>query len=375
MSRSAPASVPSPTAPVRNVPLALFGALILIGCAGSAFATNAPPGRWLQIDPRNPAAYPTLAAAANDARPGDTLWFAPGSGPYREELFLSRSGTADAPITVEGNGNEITGFDPLVFSAASPDAPRIATVNTPPPFVLRHRGQRLAEDPATLEFIAPTPASAISYDPATNTLTLAPDASPDGWEISARQFVVRIENASHHHYRNLVATGALNDGFNLHGRGEGLVFTNITGCHNLDEGFSAHGDISCEINGARLFGNDNGLVNIQRSRARLRDVRIWDNLGIGFELHHEAAVSAENLVVWGNGLRQFSLIGSATSVTGSGIFVHRNHHATRPWLTHKESARQTAPPATLVGDSARALAASAVLRVLDTPAPFTPALR
>jgi hypothetical protein len=369
----APDATPSSTA--RTVVRALLGSLLLIGSATYAFAANAPSGRWLQIDPRNPDAYPTLAAAARQALPGDTLWIAPGSGPYREELFLPRSGTVGSPITVEGNGNEITGFDPIVFSAASPDSPRSAVVQTPPPFVLRHHGIRLREDPNTGNFIAPTSTSAITYDPATRVLTLAPGASPDDWEISSRVFVVRIENTSHHHYRNIVATGALNDGFNLHGRGEELVFENITACHNLDEGFSAHGDISCEINGARLFGNDNGLVNIQRSRTLLRDVRIWDNLGIGLELHHEATISADNLVVWGNGLRQFSLIGPDTSVTGTGILIHRNHHATRPWLTHKESAKQTSPPATLVGDSSRALATSGVLRVLDTPAPFTPAIR
>lgn len=372
MPRPAPLSRPSLTATANSARRALLVPLLLIATTAGALADTTPAGRWLRVDPRDPDAYPTLATAANDVRPGDTLWLAPGSGPYREELFIRQSGTEAAPITIEANGNEITGFDPIHFTSTAPGAPLTARVDVPPPFVLRHHGARLPEDPVTRLFLAPAAASAIDYDPATGTLTLGPEATPDGWEISTRQNAVRIENTSWQHYRNIVATGALNDGFNLHGRGEGLLFTNITACHNLDEGFSSHDHINSEIHGGRFFGNDNGLVNILQSQTRLIDVQIWDNLGIGLELHDNAAITAQGLVIWGNGLRQFALI-NTPEVSGTGIIIHANAHPRRPWLTYKESAKQTQPPVTLVGDQARTLAAAGTIKVVTTPTPFTSA--
>ncbi|AHF90435.1 hypothetical protein OPIT5_09740 [Opitutaceae bacterium TAV5] len=308
--------------------------------------TTASTGRWLRIDPRDPAAFPTLAAAAATARPGDTLWIAPGSGPYREELYIAKSGTPDAPVTVEGNGNEITGFDPVIFSPQ-----RSATVTTDYPFVLRHRGVRLPEEASTGRFVAPSASSAITWDPATKTLTLGPEADPEGWEISTRYFVVRIQGVSHHRYRNLVASGARNDGFNLHGRGSGLLFENITGCHNLDEGFSAHDDILSEIREGRFFGNDNGMYNIQRSHTRVRDLLIWNNLGIGL-CQREATLEGENIRIWGNGMVQLATEKSGV-IRARNLVVHRNPYAARPWRTYMESAKSTAAPATLGGEIGR----------------------
>ncbi|WP_232766891.1 right-handed parallel beta-helix repeat-containing protein [Geminisphaera colitermitum] len=302
---------------------------------------SAPPdARWLHIDPRDPAALPTLAAASAQARPGDTLWLAPGSGPYREELFIPRSGTPDAPITIEGNGNEITGFDIVAFSPE-----RIANVTTDYPFVLRHHGVRIPEDALTGQFTPASSASAITYDPAGKTLTLGPDVTPDGWEISTRRFAARIHNVSHHRYRNLTASGSRNDGFNLHGRGTGLLFENITACHNLDEGFSAHDDIESEIREGRFFGNDNGIYNIQRSRTRVRDLLIWDNLGIGL-CQREATLEGENVRIWGNGMVQLATEKSGV-IRVSNLIVHRNPHTTRLWRTYMESAKWAAAPATL----------------------------
>ncbi|MDR1281808.1 MAG: right-handed parallel beta-helix repeat-containing protein [Opitutaceae bacterium] len=320
----------------------------------------AAAGRWLRVDPRDPAAFPTLAAAAAAVRPGDTLWLAPGSGPYREELYIVKSGTSDAPITIEGNGNEITGFDPVIFSSQ-----RSATVTTEYPFVLRHRGVRIPEDAATGRFAAPSAASAITWDAATKTLALGPEADPGGWEISTRYFVVRIQGVSHHRYRNLVASGARNDGFNLHGRGSDLLFENITGCHNLDEGFSAHDDILSEIREGRFFGNDNGVYNIQRSHTRVRDLLIWENLGIGL-CQREATLEGENIRIWGNGMVQLATEKSGV-IRVSNLVVHRNPHATRPWRTYMESAKSTAAPATFGGE-ARRQQSTAVTGLVENPA-------
>jgi hypothetical protein len=338
---------------------------------------SSPAGRWLLVDARpatdtnDTSAFATLREAAVRVRPGDVIWIAPGSGPYREELFIRTSGTADAPITIEGNGNEITGFTPLVFhpaTNATTTGHRVADVTVPYPFVLRHRGRRIPEDAATRRF-----ASSVVWDATQRTLTLTDPATNDqDWEISARAFAVRIQDASHHRYRNIVASGSLNDGFNLHGAGQNLVFENITGCDNLDEGFSAHDDIRCEIREGRFYGNDNGIYNIRKSVMRIRNVDIFQNLGMGLALR-EASVEADDIRVWSSGMRQLHIEQDGV-LRGRRIAIYRIAHTSRLWLTYKESAGFGAI-ATL-GGQARAPAHSALsgadIICAPEPSPFAP---
>lgn len=318
-------------------------------------------GRTLRVDPRDPEAFPTLRAAAAQVRAGDTLWLAPGSGPYREELYITASGTPDAPVVIEGNGNEITGFDPLRFNR-DPDGKLRSPVAAPHPFVLRHQGKRVPEDASARRFSGP-----VAYDADARVLTLAEGVSPEGWEISVRTHAVRLLNVSHHRYRNLVASGARNDGFNLHGRGEGLVFEDITGRDNLDEGFSAHGHVACEINGGRFFGNDNGVYNIQQSSTRIRNVDIYDNLGIGLCVS-EGRIEADHLRIWGNGMLQATLQKEGV-LRGRDILVYRNEHPARPWVSYMESARWTAPATVSRALADTAAAAGIRLVAESTPTP------
>jgi hypothetical protein len=320
-------------------------------------AVSSLPAATLVVDPRDPAAHSTLGEAAAALRPGDVLQLAPGSGPYREELFIPASGTADAPIVVEGNDNEVTGFDPLVFREGR------ATPPGKPPFVLRHRGRRVAET-APGRF-----GDQIAYDADRHELVLAPGASDDGWEISARKFAVRIHNASHQVYRNLRASGSLNDGFNLHGQGEGLIFENVTGCQNLDEGFSAHGSIRCTVRGSRFFGNDNGMLSGQQTVTRLEDTDFYDNLGLGLGFNGEATVYARNVRVWGNGLVQF-LLRRGVTADFQNVEIHSPPHTVRPWLTYNETARRQKVLTTEIDPSFTWPDGS--LKVLESSAPSEP---
>lgn len=342
------------------------------GASASASAIPAAPdqppvpaaaGRWLRVDQRDPSAFSSLSAAAAKAVPGDILWIAPGSGPYREELYIAKSGTPGAPIIVEGNGNEITGFDPVVFSPQ-----HSAAIKADYPFVLRHHGIRLPEDASSGQFVFPSSASAVSWDPATKTLSLGPDADPEGWEVSSRYFVVRIQSVSHHRYRNIVASGARNDGFNLHGRGSDLLFENITSCHNLDEGFSAHDDIESEIREGRFFGNDNGVYNIQRSMTRISKVWIWDNLGIGL-CQREATLEGTDIHIWGNGMVQLSTEKGGV-IRAQNIVVHPPSHQIRPWRTYMESAKSTAAPAIFAGEIRKQAETLPGISIAKTPSPW-----
>jgi hypothetical protein len=314
--------------------------------------------RVITVDPRDSRAFATLAEATSRLKPGDTLVIAPGTGPYREPLHVRVSGTADAPVVVEGNGNEITGFDELVF-APLPDRRMAAAVSVEYPFVLRHNGRRVPEDAATNTF-----GGGITYDRVAGQLVLAPDVSPQGWEISAREFAVRVSGVSHQIYRDIVATGARNDGFNLHGDGHGLLFESVVGSQNLDEGFSAHGTMQSEIRGGRFFENDNGLVNGFETSTLLRDVDLVNNLGMGLVFNGKARADAGRVRVWGNGMVQV-LLRAGIEARFDNIEIYRNANKTRPWVSYMESARWPRPT-TLSKDRELVTAGEPLSERLDT---------
>lgn len=297
--------------------------LTFVAVAGAVGAT-------ITVDRNDPSALYSLGEAAARLQPGDTLWIAPGSGPYREELFIRASGTPEAPIRIEGNGNEITGFDPLVFENG---------VARPPvkyPFVLRHKGKRVPE--ATPGHFGAT----LVHNPSDNTLALNPGADSEAWEISSRKFAVRIQDASHQIYREITASGSLNDGFNLHGRGEGLVFEKVTGCQNLDEGFSSHGTIQSLVRNSRFYENDNGMLSGHQTVTQVEDCDFFENLGIGLGFNGQASVDARRVRSWQNGMVQF-LLREGVDARLSEVEIFHNSHASRPWVTYCETASRSQP--------------------------------
>jgi hypothetical protein len=289
------------------------------------------------VNPNASDAYRDLASAVKVLNAGDTLWLAPESGPYREVLHIRASGTESRPIIIEGNGNEITGFEPLVFVEGR-CSPSVAY-----PFVLRHNGQRVMELESSNGF-----SHGIRYNAQEHRLELLPGSSPEGWEISSRDFVVRIQDVSYQEYRNLVVSGSLNDGINLHGEGCGLSFTGLTACQNLDEGFSSHGSIQCSIYESLFYENDNGLLNGFQTDTTLEQVVVRDNLGIGLAFNGEATVQASKVELWGNGLVQL-LLRPKVQLSFDGLTVYRNHNETRPWKTYNESARWSHPKTLDIG--------------------------
>lgn len=345
-----------------------------VGPAIPGAVTTAP--RLLEIDRRGGAAFTSIAkAVATGLKPGDTLRLAPGSGPYREIVDLAASGTAAAPIVLEANGETVTGFDVLdgfqtVDGVTTCDLSRywtgsvapqgftkidgrwraLAVTGTAPqplPFVLTYRGERLVQSatvrttppagsaPGTLGRLGQLTRHATLSDDG-NTLTLLPGTSPDGWEISVRNFAVRIYNASHQTYRDLKVSGSLNDGVNLHGDGTGLLFENLEGCHNLDEGFSAHDTIACEIRGGVFHRNDNGLFNVNSAVMVANDIACYDNLGHGFALAGNTITEVANLRSHRNGVSGV-VVYHQSALTLSGGVIAGGGWTAKPHLSCNES--------------------------------------
>jgi hypothetical protein len=294
--------------------------------------------RDLLVDQRGGSEFKTLSAAASAARPGDTIILAKSSGPYRETLNIRQSGTAEAPIIVEGNGETITGFTTLHDFTRTGDT-WSCRLPQPFPLVLTFQGKRILQDQKTGKLLGPV---TVSEDG--QTITLTPGTPTEGWEVSTRQIAVQIYNTSHQVYRNIVATGAVNDGFNLHGKGTGLRFENITGAQNLDEGFSAHDEIECEIAKGDFWANDNGLCNVGKSILRARDITCHANLGFGFFLAGEARGELTRIAAWDNGASQIRF-DRQTSGTCTDVRAWSRSSNDRPWVSYKESASlKTAAP-------------------------------
>jgi hypothetical protein len=324
---------------------ALIAATLLVASAPCTAAV-------LEVDQRGqtPGAYTTLAQAAAALQPGDTLRIVPGSGPYREVLDVRTTGTREAPITIEGSGELVTGFDPFTFTW-NPGTDRFEYALTAPigtagpngatPFrhLVTYRGERLLVDALTGRFTSEY--ATLSEDG--RTLVLG-NAEPDqGWEIGARSAVVRIAEtplldrpfAWHHVYRNLRASGSTNDGFNLHGAGTDLRFQNIEAFHNFDEGFSAHDSIHASIDGAAFWGNDNGLYNQSSTGVALQanNLRAYANLGVGIAMRQGANV-LQNAQAWDNGIQNIILGGTISSFSNT---TYESRWTRPPYVVYQEA--------------------------------------
>lgn len=319
------------------------------------------PPRTFVVDQRATNGLRSINQAVRGAKPGDTIELAPGSGPYREALYIPQSGQPGKPIIFDGKGETITGFEPLVFEQSGGewvcDLKQFlaglshvqgftkeygcwtnAAAPTAFPSVLTHHGKRIRQHVLTGEF---TDSVKLSVDG--HRLTLLPGVDPTGWEISARDAVVIILDASHHIYRNIKATGSLNDGFNLHGKGTDLIFENIEGSQNLDEGFSAHDAIDCRIDHSIFRENDNGIGNVKASIMTARNIELSDNLGWGLWLF-DCTGTLENVKSWNNGVAQIALNGT-TIATLTNVTFATPSWSSKPWISSQETSGTPRSPA------------------------------
>ncbi|AWI10227.1 hypothetical protein [Ereboglobus luteus] len=302
-----------------------FGAITLACCLLTCIADAA----ILRVDRRGGADFTSLRAAAAAAKAGDTIQIAKGSGPYREMLFVEASGTEGAPIIIEGNGELVTGFEPL-RGFKEENGRWVCDLPRKYPCVITYQGERLVVSAKTNQ-----PTRYATFNDERTRLILLPGTMTEGWEISSRGFAVRVYNSSHHVYRNIRASGSLNDAFNLHGKGTGLVFENIEGFHNLDEGFSAHDEMHCRIKGGKFWGNDNGLANIRDSKMEAEDIDVYANLGFGFFLT-KCMSRINGLRAWDNGITQI-YIGSGCEVSFQNATAYHPAWAERQLESYFES--------------------------------------
>lgn len=242
------------------------------------------------------SAFATLRTATPRLVAGDTLHIAPGRT-YRETLQLSRSGTPSSPITVKGNGSILSGLRPVPDEGwidkgddlwFHPNSvcwgalrPRVFMGETNMvSLVCRHYS---GVDPRKLP-----PETAI-WNKEGIWFRTRDGASPVGYGLfgsyGGNHSGVMVMGGSYITVEDLTVEGFSNDGFNVHGSCHGLIFRNIVGRWNGDDGFSVHEDVQANVYNAYLHHNDNGIQDINLSQTFFFGCTVESNRLCGVDLY------------------------------------------------------------------------------------------
>jgi hypothetical protein len=331
------------------------GMMLAMLVASAAFAATPPGretpplastssvGRALQVNPQSGddaqdgVAKPvrTIARAVKLAQPGDTIHLTPGT--YFESADLTnKHGLPDQPITLDGHGAVLDGSEPV--RAEDWEAlghglfrkvkllPRIDDAIIARWFFLwsgaMNRMGRLSKGPsAPLKKPEELQANEWTYVQTEEAfyLRLPEGQSLDDAKIrypARSSAVAEGSQGSHLVVRNVTGTHVYNDGYNIHGAQRHLVFENIAAIECGDDGFSAHEDVDCQIDGFVSIGNSTGLCDTGTSQTHYKNVFIKDCLSYDV-FFIGLAHSMENALVESSAVRAFSLDGSR--LTGDDI--------------------------------------------------------
>ena len=224
----------------------------------------------------------TIQRAVTLATAGDTIHLIPEGALFRQTVLLN---TGDDGLTIEGNhcvlsGADILGDDDWEEAGDGLWKKRVAVPRWNRFFlIVDGRPQTMNRTPATRDG-TPFPAEddlqygefrfdAIEGDETMGWLTVKADvkstllewgARPNGLATGGklRGLVVRRLKARH----------CLNDGFNIHGDARELVFEQIEGFENFDEGFSAHDTCEAVIRDSRFFVGDHAIADVNSAETR-----------------------------------------------------------------------------------------------------------
>ncbi|MDD2455171.1 MAG: right-handed parallel beta-helix repeat-containing protein [Kiritimatiellae bacterium] len=299
---------------IKRCTVLIFGGLLVAGAA------EVHVNRWEGNDGNSGGAgspVATLARGVGLLKAGDTLVVANGPEPYFEALNLGKlSGSADKPISVEGNGATLSGLVPM--PAAEWDAQGDGTY--------RHQHKRWgALQPYLMDGEREIAKGSFgdllpdSHCWTTNGVWFRP---ADGKKLEEYRLLgtlrvsgVFITSGSYIRIRNLVCERFANDGFNIHGGSRGLVFENIEGRFNGDDGFSIHEDVEAAVYGGQFHGNNFGIQDVNASQSIFHGVLAVSNrlAGIDFYGGYHSVFDSE---VRDNGGNQISVVANLAAHIG-----------------------------------------------------------
>lgn len=292
-------------------------------------------GADLFVDPENgddkndgrSAPLLNISTAVKRAKPGDTIHLAEGT--YFTSIDLSnKHGEHGKPITIDGHGAILDGSEPVKNEAWEMIGPHLYRhvklfPNTNEAIVARffllwdgemkHMG-RCSKGPSN-ELKEPTELKPGEWtyveDEDAFYLKLESDQKLDEANIrypARSSGVIYSRSGSWLTVKNITAKHYYNDGFNVHGAQRNLAFENIAAVDCGDDGFSAHEDADCRIDGFISIGNATGLCDTGTSETHYRDLSIKDCRG--FDLYFIGKEhSVENAVIESSAARSFWLDG------------------------------------------------------------------
>jgi len=309
------------------------------------------PGRELHVNPAtgNDAndgigrPFKTIARAVRLAEAGDTIHLAPTT--YYESIDLTlKHGEMGRPITVDGHGAVIEGSEPVSKAEWEQVSaglyrkqhliPRIDDAIIQRWFMLwngkmNHMGRTSKGIRAPFKKPEDLQADEWTYVAAEDSfyVKLAPDQDLDAAKIRyPRRSAGVIESISGSHLlvRNITSAHVYNDGCNIHGMTRDCRFENITSLECGDDGFSAHEDCQCEIDGFVSIGNSTGLADVGSSHTHYRHVIIRDCLGVDVLVMGDGDHSIEDGVITSTAHSPLTLDGQTGRDGHSGALRLKN---------------------------------------------------
>ena len=294
------------------------------GAEGNPAAPAPAPGRDIRVDPANgddrndgvDKPLKTIAPAVRMAQPGDIIHLAPAT--YYESVDLTnKHGDPGRPITLDGHGAVLDGSEPVTSKEWEQVSPGL------------YRKQNLIHhiDDAVIQRWFMLWNGRMNHMNRTSKGPRAPlkkptDLQPDEWtyaqdedafyvclkpgqDLDAANIryparssgVIESIAGSHLTVRNVTSTHVYNDGYNIHGMTRDCHFQSITSIECGDDGFSAHDDCHCEIDGFVSIGNSTGFADVGSSVTHYRNIHIQGCLGIDMMVMGDGEHSITNGVV------------------------------------------------------------------------------
>jgi len=286
--------------------------------------TNQAPGRQLHVDPQSGndandgVARPlkTITRAIRIAAPGDTIHLAPAL--YHESADLTlKHGELGRPITLDGHGAVLDGSEPVTSkeweSLGNGLYRKQRLIKHIDDAILQrwfmlwngrmnHMGRTSKGTRAPFKKVAELEQDEWTYAPAEDAFYVRIDPKQDLDAANIRypfrsNGVIESLSGSHLTVRNVISSHVYNDGYNIHGMTRDCHFENIASIECGDDGFSAHDDCECWIDGFVSIGNSTGLADAVYSATHYKNVFVKGCLGVDVLYISENAHSMENVLI------------------------------------------------------------------------------
>lgn len=324
--------------------------------------------RDIHVDPQNgndssvDGPVKTISRAIRIAKPGDTIHLLPIV--YRDYAgFYGIQGEPDKPIILDGHGATLEGSDPIDLQQWKEVKPGLFRCSELRPYLAPSILGRwfFLINGKMVHMGRTSKGSSVPFKKAEklrpNEWTFVEDPSkrkpnskqifgdfyiklPPGQKLSEANIFVPIRSAgvqfssnkskhnAHLIIRNLTATHPYNDGFNIHGHCEDVLFENIRAIECGDDGISAHETAQYRVDGFVSIGNSTGICDTGASQTSYNRVFIRDCLGFDLYFLDTGRYSLSNAVVFSSAARTLHLTGRAKqgrpcSLKLNNVFIRR----------------------------------------------------